>query len=104
MTDVTFASLGIAEPLLRALATENYTHPTPIQEQTIPLLLAGRDVLGLAQTGTGKTAAFGLPAPAAACRRQNAGAAAWRACADPGADARTRDSDRRELCGPMAAI
>ncbi|MGD0143039.1 MAG: DEAD/DEAH box helicase, partial [Rhizomicrobium sp.] len=61
MTDVTFASLGIAEPLLRALATENYTHPTPIQEQTIPLLLAGRDVLGLAQTGTGKTAAFGLP-------------------------------------------
>ncbi len=61
MTNVTFASLGIAEPLLRALATENYTHPTPIQEQTIPLLLAGRDVLGLAQTGTGKTAAFGLP-------------------------------------------
>ena len=58
---MTFASLGVAEPLLRALATENYTHPTPIQEQTIPLLLAGRDVLGLAQTGTGKTAAFGLP-------------------------------------------
>ncbi|MGD0145130.1 MAG: DEAD/DEAH box helicase [Rhizomicrobium sp.] len=58
---MTFASLGIAEPLLRALTTENYTQPTPIQEQAIPLLLAGRDVLGLAQTGTGKTAAFGLP-------------------------------------------
>ncbi len=56
-----FQSLGIAEPLLRALATENYTTPTPIQEQAIPLVLKGDDVLGLAQTGTGKTAAFGLP-------------------------------------------
>jgi ATP-dependent RNA helicase RhlE len=51
----------LAEPLLRALATENYTVPTPIQAQVIPLILGGRDVLGLAQTGTGKTAAFGLP-------------------------------------------
>ena len=61
MTDVTFASLGIAEPILRALAAENYTHPTPIQARAIPALLAGRDLLGIAQTGTGKTAAFGLP-------------------------------------------
>jgi ATP-dependent RNA helicase RhlE len=61
VTDTTFASLGLAEPLLRALATENYTQPTPIQVRAIPALLAGRDLLGIAQTGTGKTAAFGLP-------------------------------------------
>jgi ATP-dependent RNA helicase RhlE len=61
LTDVTFASLGVAEPLQRALVAENYLHPTPIQTQAIPLVLSGRDVLGIAQTGTGKTAAFGLP-------------------------------------------
>ena len=61
MTDVTFAGLGVAEPILRALAQENYTIPTPIQTRAIPALLAGRDLLGIAQTGTGKTAAFGLP-------------------------------------------
>ena len=61
MTDVTFQSLGVAEPILRALAAENYTQPTPIQAKAIPTLLAGRDLLGIAQTGTGKTAAFGLP-------------------------------------------
>jgi len=57
----TFESLGLSEPLLRALATENYTQPTPIQTRAIPALLNGRDLLGIAQTGTGKTAAFGLP-------------------------------------------
>ena len=56
-----FTDLGLAEPLLRALGAEGYTTPTPIQAQSIPLLLAGKDVLGLAQTGTGKTAAFALP-------------------------------------------
>jgi len=56
-----FSSLGLAEPLLRALATEGYERPTPIQAQAIPSLLAGEDVLGIAQTGTGKTAAFVLP-------------------------------------------
>ena len=61
MTDTTFAGLGVAEPILRALAQENYTIPTPIQTRAIPALLAGRDLLGIAQTGTGKTAAFGLP-------------------------------------------
>ena len=61
MTHPTFTTLGVAEPLLRALAAENYITPTPIQAQAIPLILAGRDVLGIAQTGTGKTAAFGLP-------------------------------------------
>ncbi len=58
---MTFEALGVAEPILRALQAENYTHPTPIQLRAIPALLAGRDLLGIAQTGTGKTAAFGLP-------------------------------------------
>jgi len=61
VTDTTFSGLGIAEPICRALAAENYLSPTPIQTQAIPLLLAGRDLLGIAQTGTGKTAAFVLP-------------------------------------------
>ncbi|WIM12095.1 DEAD/DEAH box helicase [Enhydrobacter sp.] len=61
MSIVTFSDLGLAEPLLRALEKAKYTHPTPIQARTIPLLLEGRDVLGIAQTGTGKTAAFALP-------------------------------------------
>ncbi len=58
---ITFASLGLSEPILRSIATEGYTIPTPIQAQAIPYVLAGRDVLGCAQTGTGKTAAFALP-------------------------------------------
>ncbi len=61
MTNLTFAQLGLSEPILRALASENYTQPTPIQLRAIPALLTGRDLLGIAQTGTGKTAAFGLP-------------------------------------------
>ena len=61
MSNVSFADLGLAEPLLRALHAANYVQPTPIQARTIPLLLQGRDVLGIAQTGTGKTAAFALP-------------------------------------------
>jgi ATP-dependent RNA helicase RhlE len=56
-----FESLGLSKPLLKALATEGYTAPTPIQAQAIPHVLAGRDVQGIAQTGTGKTAAFALP-------------------------------------------
>jgi ATP-dependent RNA helicase RhlE len=56
-----FAHLGLAEVLLRALETERFIEPTPIQADAIPHLLAGRDLLGIAQTGTGKTAAFALP-------------------------------------------
>ncbi|WP_226015956.1 DEAD/DEAH box helicase [Novosphingobium sp. FKTRR1] len=56
-----FSDLGLAEPILRALATKGYTDPTPIQRDSIPALLEGRDLLGIAQTGTGKTAAFALP-------------------------------------------
>jgi ATP-dependent RNA helicase RhlE len=56
-----FAVLGLIEPIVRAVRAENYTAPTPIQAQSIPHLLQGRDLLGCAQTGTGKTAAFALP-------------------------------------------
>jgi ATP-dependent RNA helicase RhlE len=56
-----FQDFGLAEPISRALKEENYLTPTPIQTQTIPLAITGRDVVGIAQTGTGKTAAFALP-------------------------------------------
>jgi superfamily II DNA/RNA helicase len=56
-----FQDFGLADPISRALKEENYLTPTPIQVQTIPLALTGRDVVGIAQTGTGKTAAFALP-------------------------------------------
>ena len=56
-----FSSLGLAEPILRAVAEKGYTTMSPIQAQAIPVVLAGRDVMGAAQTGTGKTAAFILP-------------------------------------------
>ena len=58
---MTFESLGLSPALLRALTEQNYNTPTPIQAEAIPLALAGHDLLGGAQTGTGKTAAFGLP-------------------------------------------
>jgi superfamily II DNA/RNA helicase len=58
---VTFADLGLSDSVLRAIAEMGYRHPTPIQEQAIPTVLMGRDVLGTAQTGTGKTAGFTLP-------------------------------------------
>src|SRR5690606_36830670 len=58
---MTFENLNIIAPILEALKTEGYTTPTPIQVQTIPLALEGKDILGCAQTGTGKTAAFAIP-------------------------------------------
>lgn len=58
---MTFADLSLAEPVLLALAEEGYVNPTPIQARSIPMLLEGRDLLGMAQTGTGKTASFALP-------------------------------------------
>ncbi|WP_150291778.1 DEAD/DEAH box helicase [Sphingobium estronivorans] len=56
-----FTDLGLAEPILKALAAKKYAVPTPIQSQAIPVLLKGKDLCGIAQTGTGKTAAFALP-------------------------------------------
>ena len=56
-----FASLGLAPPLLRAIADAGYQTPTPIQAQAIPVVLTGRDLRAAAQTGTGKTAGFTLP-------------------------------------------
>jgi ATP-dependent RNA helicase RhlE len=61
MATISFDQLGLIEPILKALQQEGYTHPTPIQAQSIPYLLEGRDLLGVAQTGTGKTAAFAIP-------------------------------------------
>ncbi len=58
---MTFKELGVIQPILRALNDEGYTHPTPIQSQGIPILLKRKDLLGCAQTGTGKTAAFAIP-------------------------------------------
>jgi len=58
---MSFENLNLIEPILRALKTEGYTTPTPIQEQSIPIILRHQDLLGCAQTGTGKTAAFAIP-------------------------------------------
>src|ERR687890_2193043 len=61
VTEPSFADLGLSDPLLRVLSEVGYEAPTPIQAKTIPALLQGRDLIGQAQTGTGKTAAFALP-------------------------------------------
>ena len=58
---MSFQSLGLSQPILQALASKSYSEPTPIQRDAIPIVLTGRDLLGIAQTGTGKTAAFMLP-------------------------------------------
>ncbi|TPW09627.1 MAG: ATP-dependent RNA helicase DeaD [Halothiobacillaceae bacterium] len=59
-TPITFDDLGLLEPVLRAVKEVGYESPSPIQAASIPLLLAGEDIVGQAQTGTGKTAAFAL--------------------------------------------
>src|SRR5437870_4122581 len=56
-----FSDLRLSEPILRAVTAEGYTVPSPVQAQAIPHVMAGRDLVGVAQTGTGKTAAFALP-------------------------------------------
>jgi ATP-dependent RNA helicase RhlE len=56
-----FSDFKLNDAIVRALAEEKYLTPTPIQAQTIPIAMAGRDIVGIAQTGTGKTAAFALP-------------------------------------------
>ena len=61
MKEKTFAELNLAAPIVRALSAKKYENPTPIQSEAIPPLMKGRDLIGCAQTGTGKTAAFALP-------------------------------------------
>ena len=97
MTDKTFSELGLAEPLCRALAAQNYTTPTPIQAQAIPLLLEARDLLGIAQTGTGKTAAFALPILQRLSASHEARSPKTVRALILAPDARTRRPDRREL-------
>lgn len=58
---MTFKELNITEPILKAIEEKGYTVPTPIQEKAIPVALAKKDILGCAQTGTGKTASFAIP-------------------------------------------
>lgn len=70
---MTFDQLNLIEPILTALKQEGYHTPTPIQEQSIPLLLQGKDLLGCAQTGTGKTAAFAIPILQLVCKTQIGG-------------------------------
>ncbi|MEC8372853.1 MAG: DEAD/DEAH box helicase, partial [Pseudomonadota bacterium] len=61
LTTTNFTELGLIEPLTRALAAQDYIKPTPIQEKAVPQILGNADLLGIAQTGSGKTAAFVLP-------------------------------------------
>ena len=68
---MTFTELNITEPILRAIKNKGYQNPTPIQEQAIPVALDGRDLLGIAQTGTGKTAAFAIPIIQMLSKQQN---------------------------------
>ena len=69
-----FADLGLIPELLQAVADAGYTEPTPIQQQAVPVILAGHDVMGGAQTGTGKTAGFTLPLLQRLARHANTGA------------------------------
>jgi ATP-dependent RNA helicase RhlE len=92
-----FSDLGLIEPIRRAIRAESYATPTPIQAQMIPHLLPGRDLLGCAETGTGKTAAFALPILLRlATDREPAGQKGLpRSGPDP--DARARRPDRGQL-------
>lgn len=93
----TFADLGLAPPLIAALADAGYTTPTPIQAACVPLLLAGRDLCGTAQTGTGKTAAFALPILHAIANTPRAG--------DPGAErARSNTAIRALILAPTREL
>ena len=86
---MTFASLGLTAPLIATLETLGYRTPTPVQSKAIPAVLAGRDLMAAAQTGTGKTAAFALPVLQRLATEGAAGRRQLGACAGAGADPRT---------------
>ena len=92
---MSFADLGLSDELLRAVADSGYAEPTPIQKGAIPSVLMGKDLIGIAQTGTGKTAGFVLPMIDILHARPQPGAHA--ALADPRADARAGRAGRREF-------
>ena len=98
-TETTFASLGLAEPIMRAIADAGYTTPTPIQAQAIPQVLEGGDLLAAAQTGTGKTAGFTLPilqhlSTRAAQAPKPVARAAWSWCRRANSPPRSRSRSR----------
>ncbi len=93
----TFTELKLSAPLLQALATEGYETPTPIQAQAIPPLLEGRDLLGIAQTGTGKTAAFALPLLQRLTSTDRRAGPRQRPCSHPDADPRALRPDPQFL-------
>ena len=93
---MSFESLGLSQPVLQALALKEYVHATPIQQQAIPTVLTGRDLLGIAQTGTGKTAAFMLPSIDRLGRSNRRARPARLPDAGARADPRARQPDRRE--------
>ena len=98
---MTFEDLGLNAALLKAVAGEGYQTPTPIQQQSIGHVLAGRDLLGVAQTGTGKTAAFALPILQRLGDQgpdKHTGARPQSTRAGALADARAGDADRRQFC------
>jgi superfamily II DNA/RNA helicase len=76
---MSFVNLGLSDEVLRAISDAGYTEPTPIQAQAIPVVFMGRDILGCAQTGTGKTAGFTLPM----IDILTAGKARWRKASTP---------------------
>ena len=92
-TTMSFDSFGLAPEILKAIAEEGYTTPTPIQEQAIPIVVQGGDVMGAAQTGTGKTAGFTLPILQLLRPLQNASP-----CAAPGA--RIDSAANARACAP----
>ena len=106
-TETTFESLGLADSLLRAVRAEGYATPTPIQLQAIPAVLAGRDLLGCAQTGTGKTAAFALPTLHRLSANGDGTPHAHPAPANGQANGKHRDrshrGDRRPICALVLA-
>ena len=98
-----FAPFALEPRLLAAVTKAGYTQPTPIQQKAIPVVMEGHDVLGIAQTGTGKTAAFMLPIAHRLANGRADGHRRGPRCLDPGAHARAGRPDRRRPARSSAA-